>query len=203
MERDVARRHTHTHTKTSYGSTVKCFAVKLRHQAGNHLVQRNRRKEENEACELSYWSARCHEGVGRHQLGHGCAAGGRVRQEVGGRWKRWDLPQVRLGAASRFLVRALVCQVVWKRCWTYKMWRAVWKCLHNGLILILYIERCYILTNCDSPKPSWESEWGRKTAELELALGWNQIWTSCRLLKTHRHTHGDKYRVVHVWSHFQ
>lgn len=35
----------------------------------------------------------------------------------------------------------------------------------------------------DLPKPSWESEWGRNPANLEAAFGWNQIWTSWRLLK--------------------
>lgn len=36
----------------------------------------------------------------------------------------------------------------------------------------------------NSPKPSWESEWGRKPAEPEHEFGWSQICTSCKLLQT-------------------
>lgn len=39
------------------------------------------------------------------------------------------------------------------------------------------------MIRADLPKPSWESEWGRNPANLEAAFGWNQIWTSWRLLK--------------------
>lgn len=45
----------------------------------------------------------------------------------------------------------------------------------------------------DLPKPSWESEWGRKAAELDPPVGWNQIWTSCRLLKTQADTNTHIY----------
>lgn len=40
-----------------------------------------------------------------------------------------------------------------------------------------------VMVKADLPKPSWESERGRNGANLEPAFGWNQIWTSCRLLK--------------------